>query len=146
MGMNGSGYLQTWIDASYAIHRDMRGHTGGIISMGKGAVIHGCSKQKINTKSSTESEVVGVSDFLPYTIWASYFLKAQGYTLKRNIFYQDNTSAIKMLKNDKDSCGSMSRHIHIRYFFTKDALKSKNMEIEYCTTNDMIADFYTKPL
>ena len=68
MGMNGSGYLQTWIDVSYAIHRDMRGHTGGIISMGKGTVIHGCSKQKINTKSSTESEVVGVSDFLPYTI------------------------------------------------------------------------------
>ena len=105
MGMNDIGYLQTWIDASYATHRDMRGHTGGVISMGKGMIINGCSKQKINTKSSTESEIVGVSDFLPYTIWASYFLKAQGYELSRNIFYQDNTSAIKMLKNGKESCG-----------------------------------------
>ena len=34
MGMNGPGYIQTWIDTSYAIHRDMRGHTGGVISMG----------------------------------------------------------------------------------------------------------------
>ena len=75
--MNDTRYLQTWIDASYATHRNMRGYTGGIISMGKGAVIHGCSKQKINTKSSTESEIVGVSDFLPYTMWASYFLKEQ---------------------------------------------------------------------
>ena len=66
--MNNMVYLQTWIDASYATHRDMRGHTGGVISMGKGMVIHGCSKQKINTKSSTESEIVGVSNFLPYTI------------------------------------------------------------------------------
>ena len=144
--MNSTGYLQTWINASYTTHRDMRGHTGGIISMGYGAVIHGCSKQKINTKSSTKSEIVGVSNFLPYTMWASYFLKEQGYNLKRNIFYQDNTSAIEMLRNGKESCGSKSRHIHIRCFFTKDALKRENMEIEYCTTNDMIADFYTKLL
>ena len=92
--MNSTGYLQTWINASYTTHRDMRGHTGGIISMGYGAVIHGCSKQKINTKSSTKSEIVGVSsDFLPYTMWTSYyFLKEQGYALKRNmLFYQDNT-------------------------------------------------------
>ena len=72
----------------------MKEHKGGIISTGKGTGIHNCSKQKLNTKSLIESEVVGVSDFLPYTIWASYFLKAYGYELKRNIFYQDNTSTI----------------------------------------------------
>ena len=94
IGMNGLSYLQTWIDASYAVHRDMRGHTGGVISLGRGAVIHNCSKQKINTKSSTKSEVVGASDFLLYTILALYFLKAQGCKLNRNIFYQDDTGAI----------------------------------------------------
>ena len=146
IGMNGLSYIQTWIDASYAIHRDMRGHTGGIVSLGTGAVIHHCSKQKINTKSSAESEVVGVSDFLPYTMWASFFLKAQGYKLSRNIFYQDNTSAIKMLKNGKESCGSKSRHIHIRYFFTKDVINRENMEVLHCPTEQMVTDFYTKPL
>ena len=85
IGTNGMNYLQTWIDASYAVHRDMRGHTGGVMSMGKGAIVHGCSKQKVNTKSSTETEIVGVSDFLPYTMWASYFLKAQGYKVHRKI-------------------------------------------------------------
>ena len=39
-----------------------------------------------------------------------------------------------------------SRHIHIRYFFTKDVLKRENMSVEHCATEDMIADFYTKPL
>ena len=146
LGMDGMSYLFTWIDASYAIHRDMRGHTGGVISMGRGAVIHGCSKQKLNTKSSTEAEVIGVSDFLPSTIWTKYFLEAQGYNVNRNVFYQDNTSAIKMIKNGTKSCGSKSRHIHIRYFFTKDVLKREQVNVKYCPTNQMLADFYTKPL
>ena len=68
IGTNGLHYIQTWIDASYAVHRDMRGHSGAIVSMGKGVLIHSCAKQKINTKSSTESEIVGMSDFLPCTI------------------------------------------------------------------------------
>ena len=29
-------YLYTWIDAAYAVHNNMRGHTGGAISMGYG--------------------------------------------------------------------------------------------------------------
>ena len=139
-------YIQTWINTSYAVHRDMRGHLGAIVSMGKGTLMHSCAKQKINTKSSTESEIVGVSDFLPCTIWASYFLKAQGHKLRRNIFYQDNTSAMKMLRNGKESCSSKSRHIYIRYFFTKDILNREEMELKHCTTDNMIADFYTKPL
>ena len=146
IGTNSFSVLITWMDASYAVHRDMRGHTGNVISMGQGFIIHNCGKQKLNTKSSTESEIFCVSDLLPYAIWASYFLKSQGYQLSRNIFYQDNTSEIKMLKNGKDSCGNRSRHMHIRYFFTKDVLQREKMELMYCPTDDMIADFYTKPL
>ena len=29
-------YLCTWIDAYYAVHRDMKSHTGGAISTGHG--------------------------------------------------------------------------------------------------------------
>ena len=69
IGMNGLNYIQTWIDASYAVHRDMRGHTGCVIILGTGTVMHNnCSKQKINTKSSTESEVVEASIFLLHTM------------------------------------------------------------------------------
>ena len=113
--------------------------------MGRGVVIHNCSKQRLNTKSSTESELVGVSDYLPYTIWASYFLKEQGYKVQRNIFYQDNMSTIKMLENGRPT-SSKSRHIHIRYFFAKDVFEREGMELQYCNTNEMIADYYTKPL
>ena len=60
--------LYIWVDALHAAHEDMRGHTGGFMSCGIG-IIHGkASKQKLNTKSITESEVVAVSEYVPYKI------------------------------------------------------------------------------
>jgi hypothetical protein len=42
----------------------MRGHTGGELTMGQGCPIVSLTKQKINTQSSTESEIVGVNDMM----------------------------------------------------------------------------------
>ena len=52
--------LYTWIDTVYAVHNNMRGHTGGAISMGYGIIHIKHPKQKLNLKSSTESELVGM--------------------------------------------------------------------------------------
>ena len=138
--------IQTWADASYATHPDMKGHTGGVISLGRGAVHHKSSKQRLNTKSSTETEVVGASDYLPWTIWTKKFLEEQGYKTTRSVFYQDNESAIKLESNGRRSCGDKSRHIDIRYFFIKDVIKRENIDIKHCPTEIMVADFFTKPL
>ena len=108
--------LFTWIDAAYAVHNNMRSHTGGAISMGYG-IIHGKSgKQKINMKSSTESELVGTCEYIPYNIWLVMFMKAQGYEIKDNTVYQDNMRTIKMLNNSRNSCTGNIRHIHVRFF------------------------------
>eukprot|EP00957_Ditylum_brightwellii_P124753 9508629-Ditylum_brightwellii.AAC.1 len=60
--------LYKWVDAAYAIHPNMRSHTGGAMSFGWGIVHRRASKQKLNTKSSTEVDVVGVSKNIPYNI------------------------------------------------------------------------------
>ena len=95
--------MKTWVDAAYACHPDMRSHTGGVISFGKGVYTQKSSKQKLNTKSSTESEVVGASDYIPWAVWTGWFMEAQGYSLSKSIFYQDNQSAIRMEKNGRQS-------------------------------------------
>ena len=138
--------IKSWVDASYATHEDMRGHTGGVISMGSGVINTRSGKQRINTKSSTETEVVGASDFLPWTVWTKRFLKAQGHEIRSNVYYQDNESAMKIEMNGRKSCGEKSRHIHIRYFFIKDIIQMENIEIKHCKTDKMLADYYTKPL
>ena len=89
---------------------------------------------------------MGASDYLPWTLWASRFLKEQGYALTDNMFYQDNPNAMKLEQNGRLSCGEKSRHIHIRYFFIADVIKRENIKIEHCRTDKMVADYYTKPL
>jgi hypothetical protein len=69
--------MQTWVDASYAVHEDMKSHKGGIVSFGRRAAMSKSSNQKLNTKSSTEAELVGASDYLPYLIWAKKLLEAK---------------------------------------------------------------------
>ena len=62
------------IDAAYSVHDDMSNKTGGVMSMVTG-VIHARSlKQKLITKSSTESELVGVSEYIPYNLWVDFYL------------------------------------------------------------------------
>jgi hypothetical protein len=138
--------VKTWVDASYAIHHDMRSHTGGAIMMGKGTLYAKSSKQRINVKSSTEAELVGASDFYPQTVWTRNFIEAQGYKIEQSDYYQDNMSAMKMERNGRSSAGQRSRHINIRYFFIKDRIEQGEINLLHCPTGDMIADFFTKPL
>ena len=60
--------------------------------------------------------------------------------------FQDNQSAIKIKKNGKKSCNGNSRHIYIRYFFAKDRVETNKILIEYCSTEHMLADCFTKSL
>jgi hypothetical protein len=138
--------VRWWVDASYAVHPDMKSHTGGAMSLGTG-VIYGTSKcQKLNTKSSTEAEVVGTDDVMPQILWTLYFLEAQGYKINDNILYQDNQSSILLETNGRGSSGKRTRHINVRYFFIADRVKSGEVRIDYCPTGIMIADYFTKPL
>ena len=146
IGVDDLSKLVTYIDASYGTHGDIKSHKGGTMSFGIGTIHTKSSKQKLNVKSSTEAEVVGVSDYLPYNLWIRNFLKEQGYPLEKNIIYQDNSSALKIEANGRNSCSGKSRHIDVRYFFTKDRLMKGEIQLEYCTTEKMIADFLTKPL
>jgi len=87
--------LFTWNDAAFPVHMDMRSHTGGLMSFGRGMIHCRSSKQKLNTKSSTEAGVVGVSEYIPFNLWLTMFLKEQGYDLSKNVVFQDNESALR---------------------------------------------------
>ena len=55
LGKDDTDVVRWWIDASYSVHPDMRGHTGATMSLGNGSVFSGSWKQKLVTWSSTES-------------------------------------------------------------------------------------------
>ena len=146
LSIDKSGNIKWYVDASFAVHKDMRSHTGGFMTMGTGGAYVQSSKQKLNTKSSTEAELVGVDDVLTQVIWTRYFLKEQGHMIQDNVIYQDNQSAIRLEKNGKRSSSKRTRHINIRYYFITDRIMKQEASVEFCPTFDMIGDYLTKAL
>jgi hypothetical protein len=146
LGADSLNTFMSWVDASFASHPDMRSHTGGVLSFGRGGIVCKSRKQHLNSKSSTQAELIGASDYLPHTLYVKHFMKAQGYPIDSAIFYQDNESAIKLERNGRASAGQRSRHIDIRYFFISDHSKRRDIHIAHCPTDAMLADYFTKPL
>jgi len=137
--------VTAYIDASYAVHWDLKSHTGSVITLGKGPVYSKSGIQRLNTTSSAESELVGLSDSTGQVLWTKQFLEHQGYNVGPATVYEDNQSAIKLAENGKSN-SSRTRHIAIRYFFISDRISSGEIKVEYLNTTDMIADILTKPL
>jgi hypothetical protein len=157
LGWDESGVLTWNVDASFAVHMDMRSHTGMALTLGRGALISGSYKQKINTKSSTESELVGVDDGTPFIMWIRLFYIEQfkSYPIdhpmkkeigQKNIILQDNTSTIQLENNGRRSSGKRTRHINIQYFYITDQIKEGKVSVTYCSTLEMVSDYSTKPL
>ncbi len=55
LGVMSGGVLHWYVDAAFAVHPNMRGHSGGAMALGLGFPISSSDKQKLNTCSSTES-------------------------------------------------------------------------------------------
>jgi len=138
--------FHTFIDVAYAVNADRKSQTGGLVTFGRGAVHAQSTKQKLNSKSSTEGEIVGCSDYMTMPIWFRHFLQAQGYQDVKSTLYQDNKSAIKIENNGQLSMSKKTKHMEIRYFYVKDRVNGNDIKIQYCPTEKMIADFLTKPL
>jgi len=76
-----------------------------VLTLGEGAVYGSSTKQKLNTRSSTEAELVGVNDALPQVLWTRQFLNGQEYGDTDSVIYHDNQSAMLLEKHGKESSG-----------------------------------------
>ena len=147
-GVQGTPRYNLWKNRvhQYAVHPDMRGHTGATMSMGNGSVFSGSWKQKLVTRSSTESEVVGVYDILPQILWTKKFLEDQGVGIKETVLYQDNMSSMLLERNGRQSSTKRMKHMDIQYFYVGDHIQNKTLSLHHCPTEEMLADYFTKPL
>ena len=137
--------IRAYVDASFGLYEDGKSVTGVAIMLGDATIYVKSGKQKIVTRSSTESELVGISDALSQILWTREFLLAAGLRIGPAIIFQDNQSTI-FLGNKGRSTSERSRHIKIRYFFVHHYIESNEVELRYLSTSDMVADILTKPL
>ena len=95
------GGVKWYVDASFAVHHDMKSHTGIAMTLGKDCPICVSTCQQIHTKSSTEAELMGVDDGMPAVIWTRIFFADLGYAINDNVVYQDNQSTILLERNEE---------------------------------------------
>jgi Reverse transcriptase (RNA-dependent DNA polymerase). len=138
--------LVAYVDASFASHSDGKGHTGLVIKWGATTLGTISRKQKIATKSSTEAELVGLTDVLDEVERANEYMEEQGVNLDVPIVYQDNMSTITLVTNE-NSGNVRTRHLNARRAIAyESSTVLKSVSIRYIKTADMLADVFTKPL
>ena len=64
--------VKWWVDGSFGVHPDTRSQIGGTASFGKRSFISTSIKQKLNTRISTETELVAADDLMPHLCWTNY--------------------------------------------------------------------------
>ena len=130
-------------DASFAIHNDMKSHSGKIIYLGKVPIYVKSSKQKQSAKSSTQAELNSLYEGLDSVLWCRAVLDFMDNSIMSNkptTVYQDNTSAILMSQMGKPASKSNTRFLNIRLYWIKDLIQTNQVNIEYKPTDEMIAD------
>ena len=90
--------------------------------MGKGAVISSANRIKLNTTSSTETEIVAIGEKLTKYIWFRCLREALSGFANEDILYQDTKSSMLLENNGIYSAGKGSKHIHIHYYLITDRI------------------------
>ena len=58
---------------------------------------------------------------------------------------QDNTSTIQFEKNGRLQ-GKQTRHVEIKYVYISEQIKEGHIQVLYCPTKQIVADYFSKPL
>jgi hypothetical protein len=136
--------LQAFVDASFMLHPDRKGHTGSILTLGANGpcIAAKSSKQKMLVLSSTEGEVLAVFETIPMLRMASALNKAFGYN-QVPVLYQDNKSAIEMMHAGGGS-SKHTKHFDLRLRYIREMIQDHCIEVQHLGTDDMPADHLSK--
>lgn len=138
--------LTGYADANWGENRDDGKSNSGYLFKLNGGTISWCSrKQKCVALSSTEAELIALTEAVKESIWLKKLLKEIDFKIQDKIvIFEDNESTRKIIMTDKQS--NRTKHISVRYHFIRDLVKKNEISIDYCPSDDMIADTLTKPL
>jgi len=134
-------------DASFAVHPDQKGQSGYTIHFGEhNAPFHVASKkQRLVTMSSTESELVSLTEAAQMLMSMREFLQSLDLTQGTSIVEQDNKASI-LLSNRGPGRAGRAKAISVRYFWITQHIESQAIKLRYVPSEQLLADGLTKPL
>jgi hypothetical protein len=141
-----NGNLTGYADADFAgDSTTYRSNSGYIFYYNGSTLSWACRKQSSIALSSTEAEYIAISEAVQEAMWLKSLFSDFGQELDLPIIiYEDNQSCLKLLENER--INTRTKHIGVKYQFSRQAKLSGDVDFIYCPTDMMIADFLTKPL
>ena len=118
--------------------------SGYIFKLGDCTISWGSKKQSVVALSTTEAEYIALSLACQEAVWLRSLLADVQLVQPATTMYEDNQGAIALSKNPSNH--SRTKHIDIKYHYVRDLITRKEVNIEYCPSNKMIADLFTKGL
>jgi hypothetical protein len=146
VGGNGDEVINGYMDTALAEHPDFQIQTSAVKTMGHEAFHAVSAKQKNITRSSAEDELASVDVMIAKVLWTRSFLQEKGIVVRQNIIFRDNQSLTKLEQNGKTNSGIRTRYFNSNNFYNTDLIQKEEESIEFCPTDDKIADYFTKPL
>lgn len=135
-------------DASFADNTlDRKSSQGYIMKLFGGAVAWRANKQDTVTTSSTEAELLAISQTAKETIYLSRLMKALTLHIPEALTVEcDNAQTIRLLVSESTKLQTKLRHVDIHSHWLRQEVQRKTIHIRWVPTKKMAADGLTKPL
>ena len=137
--------LSGYCDASYASTHDARSISGSCFLFSLAAVLWSSSTQKAVSASTAEAEYYSLGTAGQDAMFLRELLSTMGFPQVRpTIIFEDNTACLAIANNPITS--KKARHIKVKYHYIRQLIDEKEVCVKYKSTDDMLADIFTKPL
>ncbi|KAL0377326.1 UNVERIFIED_CONTAM: Retrovirus-related Pol polyprotein from transposon RE1 [Sesamum radiatum] len=124
---------------------DMKSTSGYTFSLGSGIFSWASKKQATVAQSSAEAEYIAAAAASNQATWLRRILEDMGEKQEEpTTIYCDNKSAIAITKNPVQH--NRTKHIDIKYHALREATTRGEIELKYCSTEEQLADMFTKAL
>ena len=142
---NSGMQMQYYADASYATEPESKSISGAIFQVGGNTVSWYTRKQSVIAQSTVESEYISLCTATKQAYWIAQMLSEITGKIQLPITaFQDNQGTIRLASNPIIS--RRSKHIEVKFHYVRDKVNAGFITIDYCPTNDMIADGLTKAI
>ena len=138
--------LVGFTDSDWAGDPDDRKSTAGyVFTLGSGPITWACKKQAAISLSSAEAEYRGAVEASKEALWLRQILSEFGFQQQHpTTLWCDNQSAIQLCKDPVQH--QRSKHIELHMHFIRKLIHDHVLEVQYCSTDDQVADIFTKAL
>jgi hypothetical protein len=139
-------HLTAYCDSDWAGDPDdRRSTTGFAIFLGSNLVSWSAKKQPIVSRSSTEAEYRALALTTAEMFWLRMLLKDIHVTLLATpTIWCDNVSALALATNPVYH--ARTKHIEVDYHFVREKVLNQDILLKFISTDDQIADVFTKGL